>query len=614
MSEPIVIDLETEAIEARPKYPPKPVGVSILDGRECKYWAWGHPTKNNCTKEQARTRLAGAYRSGRPLLFHNAKFDMDCIEEHMGLKLPSWDRFDDTLFDLFLYNPHARSLSLKPAAKELLGMPPEERDAVNEWLLEHGFIKRLDQKDAGAYICKAPGDLVGEYAKGDVIRTKRLREKVHPLVLKAGMGEAYDRERRLLPVLLENEREGMRVDVRALRKDIKVYESSLKRVDLWLRDRLKDKGLNLDADADVAKALKKNRIVTEWTKTPTGRDSVSKKYLTPDKFRDPKVASALGYRNRLSTVLSMSMRPWLEQAENGNGYITTQWNQVRQAHGNDGFAGARTGRLSCSRFMNITKDFEDKDDGYVHPKFLRGLPRLPLVRRYVLPDEGESFGHRDYNQQELRILGHFEDGPLCQAYNEDPKLDIHTYVQQLIKEILGLDLHRRYVKNMNFGKVYGMGSGALAERLQCTVEEARRFFAAHSKALPGVRDLEQDIKWRAREGKPIRTWGGRLYYCEEPKLIRGRMWTFEYKLLNYLIQGSAADCTKEAVIRYAEAKKHGRFMVTVHDEINFSAPKKAMREEMKVLRDVMASVEFDVPMLSDGKVGESWGNLTKWED
>ena len=614
MESPITIDFETAAIEARPKYPPEPVGVSILDGRECKYWAWGHPTKNNCTKAQAKERLAGAYRSGRPLLFHNAKFDMEVAEKHFGLKLPPWDKFHDTLFDLFLHNPHAKSLSLKPAAAELLGMPPEERDAVNEWLCSHGIIKRPDQKDAGAYICKAPGDLVGEYAKGDVIRTEKLWRKVHPLVLKAGMGEAYDRERRLLPVLLENEREGMRVDVTPLRKDIKLYEAALARVDEWLRKRLKSPELNLDADADVAKVLEALDLVTEWELTPTGRKSVSKKFLTPDKFRDPKVASALGYRNRLTTVLSMSMRPWLEQAEAGNGYITTQWNSVRQSHGNDGFAGARTGRLSCSRFMNITKDFEDKDDGYVHPKFLRGLPRLPLVRRYILPDEGDAFGHRDYNQQELRILGHFEDGALCRAYNEDPKLDIHSYVQRLIKEILGLDLQRRYVKNMNFGKVYGMGSGALAERLGCTVEEARRFFAAHSKALPGVKDLENDIKWRAREGKPVRTWGGRLYYCEEPKLIKGRMWDFSYKLLNYIVQGSAADCTKEALIRYAGAKKRARFLVTVHDEINFSAPKKAMREEMRILKDVMSSIEFDVPMLSDGKAGPNWGSLTKWED
>jgi DNA polymerase I-like protein with 3'-5' exonuclease and polymerase domains len=146
------------------------------------------------------------------------------------------------------------------------------------------------------------------------------------------------------------------------------------------------------------------------------------------------------------------------------------------------------------------------------------------------------------------------------------------------------------------------------------VEEARFIKAAQRKAIPGLAELDAGIKAAARAGDPIRTWGGRLYYTEEPKMIDGRMRTFEYKLLNYLIQGSAADCTKEAVIRFDEARRESRFLVTVHDEINISAPAKAMKQEMQILREVMASVEFDAPMISDGKVGKSWGTLTKFKE
>jgi DNA polymerase I-like protein with 3'-5' exonuclease and polymerase domains len=85
--------------------------------------------------------------------------------------------------------------------------------------------------------------------------------------------------------------------------------------------------------------------------------------------------------------------------------------------------------------------------------------------------------------------------------------------------------------------------------------------------------------------------------------------TFEYKLLNYLIQGSAADCTKEAIIRYAGAKVDGRMLVTVHDEINISVPRKAAKAEVKRLREAMESVEFDVPMLTDTEYGPNWGDL-----
>ena len=103
-----------------------------------------------------------------------------------------------------------------------------------------------------------------------------------------------------------------------------------------------------------------------------------------------------------------------------------------------------------------------------------------------------------------------------------------------------------------------------------------------------------------------------MYYTEPPKVINKRLCSFEYKLLNYLIQGSAADCTKEAVIRYHDVKRDGRFLVTVYDEITNSAPKKAYKQEMQLMREVMGSIEFDIPMISDGKTGKSWGDLEKF--
>ena len=179
---------------------------------------------------------------------------------------------------------------------------------------------------------------------------------------------------------------------------------------------------------------------------------------------------------------------------------------------------------------------------------------------------------------------------------------------------MGLKLHRRLVKIINFAKVYGMGVSGLTEKLKCNEEQAREFVRAHKAALPDVQRLDQDIKWRARLGKPIRTWGGRLYYCEAPKPVHGFMRTFEYKLLNYLIQGSSADWTKRAIIRYAGMQKNGRFLVTVHDEINVSVPKKYLKSENDILRKAMEDMPLDVPMRSSAKAGPNWGALKKLED
>lgn len=614
---PITIDFETEAIERRPKYPPVPVGFSILPpgARKGTYHRWGHPTGNNTTKQAARAVLLDAWKSGQPLLFHNGKFDVDVAEEHMGCPRLPWERYHDTLYLLFLHDPHATSLSLKPAAERLLGMAPEERDAVADWLIDNKIIKKQSRSKAGAFICMAPGDIVAPYADGDVLRTRRLFDFLYPDIVKRGMGEAYDRERRLMPILLDNEKIGIRADERKLAQDLKHYEEATIIVDNWLRKRLKAKDMNVDSDAEVAEALERNNIITEWVQTPSGKNSVAKKNLTLDKFKDKRVAHALGYRNRLATCMGTFMRPWLEMAQQSGGMIYTNWNQVRQSHGNDGFAGARTGRMSSSpNFQNIPKSFEGKDDGYMHPSHLT-IPELPLMRQYILPDKGQVFCHRDYNQQELRILGHFEDDSLCAEYNAQPRMDIHTFVQEQIKEIYGLEISRSSTKILNFGMIYGMGLGKLAMGMKTTVDEAKKIKAAQLQAIPGLKTLAKSISQRGKDGLAIRTWGGREYYCEPPKIIDGRKQTFEYKLLNYLIQGSAADCTKEAVIRYHDEKKrNGRFLVTVHDEINLSVPKAHVKTEMALLRKVMQSVEFDVPMLSDGKTGTNWSTLKAFKE
>ena len=343
-------DFETLAISG-PGQPPKPVGVAIMkDGRRPRYYAWGHPTGNNCTMEEAGRVLKDIW--GGPLLFHNAAFDLSVAEKWFGLPVPTG--IHDTMFQLYLIDPHADTISLKPAAEKHLGMPPEEQDAVRDWLIDHGVVRK-GQKDWGAYISQAPGGLVGTYACGDVLRTRGLHKKLFP-TLDLRMREAYYREIRLLPILMANEREGMRLNTHRLGGDVMLYEAALKVADQAIRKALKAKDLNIDATADVAKALKDAGIVTAFKKTPTGRDSTAKGNLTEDMFTDPEVYRLLGYRGRLETVLANSMRPWLAAAD-GRGYIHTSWNQVRSTD-TGGAKGTRTGRLSCSRFMNISKGWD----------------------------------------------------------------------------------------------------------------------------------------------------------------------------------------------------------------------------------------------------------------
>src|SRR5690242_3705174 len=195
------------------------------------------------------------------------------------------------------------------------------------------------------------------------------------------------------------------------------------------------------------------------------------------------------------------------------------------------------------------------------------------------------------------------------------KLRFLTLVRSLIHRVVGLYLKERTkVKNLNFGDIYGLGVPGLVRKLRCTAEEARTLKEAKRKAMPDVEQLKRAIKVLARDGKPIVTLGGREHFPEEPTIRHGRMQKFIYKLLNYLIQGSAADMTKEAVIRYHEhPRRRGRLHVTANVELNIRLPRKpkAAREELAVLGEAMQSFKLDVPLVSDAKLGRSWGELRK---
>lgn len=519
------------------------------------------------------------------------------------------------MFLLFLADPHSPNLKLKPASERILGMPPDEQDEVRDWLIAHKFIPK-NAKEFGHLIYKVPGDVVGKYANGDTIRTRKLFDKLYPEILARGMGGAYDRERRLLPILLRNERQGVPVNLELMRSDDLKYAKAQVTIDDWLRKALKvGPSFNLDSDDQLADQLVLCGKADEdlFNLTATGKRSTAKDSLI-GAVTDKKLLSALQYRSRLATAYGTFLHPWYLEAEACGGIVHPSWNQVRQAGHGSGTAGARTGRLSASRFMNVPKEFKELETGanaYSFPSFIKGLPDLPFMRLYMQPFKGHDWCKRDYCQQELRVLAHFGDGELMEQFRLDPKLDVHTLAARLITDQFGIQVTRSSTKTIGFGLLYGMGIGSLAERLGTDVKQATKIKNAYLGIFPELEDLQDDLKNLAKTNQPLHTWGGREYYVEPSKFMkeRNRVVSFEYKLLNYLIQGSSADCTKEAIIRYNEVRKDGLFLLTVHDEINISVPKKARKSEMKILFDAMKSVEFDVPMLSDGSFGPNWGTL-----
>ena len=595
------IDFETLPIEARPDFPPKPVCVSIKELGKAPRFYHG---------EQAmKAALAPILEGKRELLFHNAAFDVSVMVEKLGLPMPRWERIHDTMFLLFLEDPYA-NYALKPAAEAYLGIGEEDQQELEHWIRSH-VPEARNKKLWGKWIGYAPEPLLRKRAHGDTIRTEKLYQLLRPNVEARGMQEAYYRERRLLPMLLDNSRRGVNVNRKAIQDSTAQMEDAIVKVDNLIRKVLKAPGLNPGSPAELIKAIDRVGLGGNWLKTPGGKDSAAKNSLLQG-VRDPKLLAILQYRGKVETALTTFLRNWCEVLGTTGTKLYTQWNQVK----GEG-AGAATGRKSSKpNFQNIPKLLKADD------LLELGLPPIVRFKPFFYPDAGELWLRRDFSQQELRILAHMEGGALLQLYLSNPRIDLHQYAADALKDydlmrpevqikVNRYDDPRGIAKMIAFSLLYGMGNGELAYRLGVSEAEAKRVRKAYLDLWPGLEKLQKTLKLRARFDQPITTWGGREYYVQPPKVIEGRLRSFDYKLLNYLIQGSAADCTKEALCRLWEAGLPGRLLLDVHDEISWSIPKKQAREVAMEIGRIMMSVEFDVPMLSDAEVGPCWGDLKK---
>lgn len=649
LSRIVVADWETHPIYPRPEYPPKPVGLAIWTLKQKPFYhAFGHPTENNSSLEEAKRHLVGLIREGYVVVWHHAGFDLDVAETHAGIKWPA--EHHDTLILAFLNDPRARTFSLKPQAELHLGEPPTEQNALYDYVMEQVALKNpvfqgkhdlskpnawATRKSAGAYIAYCPGKLVGSYACGDVTRTGRLFKFFAKAVLSdPRQREAYDRERKFTRVLIKMERRGIPVATRALQRDIPIYRRRLKGIERRLMDRLKvAKSKREDftwSGENFANQLERAGVIKEWILTEKEGRSTSVDSLR-EVGVDSKLVDELEVRAQIATCLGTFMENWVAQGEKHEDRFYARFNQVRQDyHGGGKLIGTETGRLSMTpNLQNATRG--DKDE------------RVPVVRSYIVPGRmlngkkyrtGEiSINKRDYKQQELKILAH-EEGrfadenpqlilPHTKAdtfwarYSKNPDMDAHNVVREMIHTIVQMLLERRYVKDLNFGLIYGMGVPKLALKIEKDIREARILYNAHMKALPIVKKFKEWLRDQSREDKPIYTWGGRKYFTEKPKMIGNRWMDFWYKLLNIIVQGGAADSTKRAMLRYHEMGYDDQWplILQVHDELlTLSLEKDHLRAHRALNKAMLDMPELTLPMLSDGFFStRSWADTKKHE-
>ena len=600
--EPIFLDFETEGIEARPKYPPVPVGLAIYDPEgEIRdgYYAFGHLHDNNSTKDEVHEILKAIFSSTRSICFHNASFDLDVINVHFRLDTPSADRVNDTLILAFLHDPHTRSLSLKDLVVTWGIAQPDERDELKAWVIENVPEAKKKKSTWGAYICRGPVELVGRYAMADVRLTSQLYDFLALKVLPAQL-VPYRREIELIPMLLENSSLGIRVDVEGLDKAKLQAEIDIALCNDWVRALLGSPELNVDSDQQLVECIyqsehwDKNKA---WPATDKGQLQATKEAFD-EMLTNLELRDVLRFRANLSTCLSTFIEPWLH-ASRSTGRIYTNWNSVRGERG-----GTRTGRLSS------TPNFQNAPVRYPVVTLPKDLPvaTLPLIRSFILPDEGHKLIACDFNAQELRIFAHFEGGNLMKQYQADARADLHTYAATMMTEASGRPVSRTYSKGVSFAILYGAGPGKISDMLGVDMNMARTLMNAYATAVaPGLKVMQATMRTRYKLGEPLKTIGGRLVKMEPPKVIDGRIREFDYKGVNLLIQGSAADQAKAAMLLYQKTRKDSRLLLSVHDELVISAPIDALEREAACLVNAMCNaLTMDVPMISDYKIGNNY--------
>ena len=447
---------------------------------------------------------------------------------------------------------------------------------------------------------KLPAMYVGDYAEQDAALTLKLWHHLKTLIKKEEVESIFNIETELLPILIDLTFQGIRFD----RPKCEQLIDEFKRKELEHIQQIKSlSGEKVDiwAAASIAKAFDKMGL--SYPKTTTGLPSFTKTFLDS---HDHPAAKLVTEAREFNKTHGTFLEPYLRHSA-VDGRIHPHINQMRSEDG-----GTVTGRLS----MN-------------NPN-LQQVPARheiigPLVRSLFLPEEGQLWAASDFSSQEPRLLVHYATllglpgaERMAEAYRSDPNTDFH----QMVADMAGIK--RKAAKTIGLGLMYGMGKQKLANSLDLPLDEAAELIGTFHSKVPFLRGTIDSVMRRIEHpasGGSIRTLLGRK--CRFPlwepieyginKALPREQAAIEYgprikramtyKGLNRLIQGSAADQTKVAMI--ALHKAGFRLLLQVHDEIAISVD--GRNDADHASRIMQEAITLEVPSRVDVEIGPSWG-------
>jgi DNA polymerase I-like protein with 3'-5' exonuclease and polymerase domains len=590
----IAIDLETKD----PNIKTKGAGWATFDGHivgfavaafdQQWYFPIHHDAGGNMDSAITTAWMQEVLKTPAKKIFHNASYDVGWLLVN-GFEING--PIVDTMVAAALINENRFSFSLNACAKDYLGEIKNET-FLNEKAKEWGIDPKAD-------LWKLPAGYVGFYAEQDAALTLKLWQRFKTEITKQSINDVWDMEMELLPILIETRRRGIRVDedkAASLKKEFvarektilnKIKEQTTMSVDIW-------------AARSVAQVF--DRIGVDYPRTAkTDEPSFTQNWLVNCNNPIAQLIRQAREINKFHSTFIDSIQRYVHK-----GRIHSEINQLRSDQG-----GTVSGRLSYSnpnlqQIPARNKEFGDK------------------IRSLFLPEEGKQWGSFDYSQQEPRLVAHYaasvnEDfagaDDFIEAYKNEAA-DFH----QIVADMAGIS--RTHAKTINLGLFYGMGKAKLARELGISKDNAENLLQKYHTRVPFVKRLAEAVTSSASKYGFIRTIRGRkcrfdmwepstfgmnkAMQYEEAKAIYGNniRRAFTYKALNRLIQGSAADQTKQAMINcYKQGFKP---LLQIHDELCFSINDE---NDIKGVKEVMENAieNLKVPFKVDVALGKSWG-------
>jgi len=599
----IAIDVETRDPNLKkngPGWPTKDgevIGYAVaVDGWSC-YLPTRHLGGGNLDEKIVNKWLKKVFECPADKVMHNAQYDLGWIRA-MGFQMNG--RVIDTMLVAALLDENRFSYSLNALCYDLLNKTKSEK-GLTAAAREFGI-------DPKAEMWKMPAMYVGPYAEADAELTLELWSYLSIQLSREDLWPIANLELELLPCLVDMTWRGVRVDTNRVER---TRDALLKREKSVMQEIKRVAGTDVEIWAAQSLSKAFDKLDINYPQTEKGAPSFTKLFLSEHPHPLAKLVVEARNLNKTSGTFINSIMKHCRTDGRIHGHI----NQIRSDDG-----GTVSGRISMSNPNLQQIPARDPELG-------------PMIRSLFLPEEGEQWAAIDFSQQEPRILVHYAhvygrnrgvplDGAadFVKAYNEDPSTDFHTIVAEMA------NIPRKQAKTINLGMMYGMGVNKLSEQLDIPVEDAKGLVHQYHERVPFVKGLMRGVMNRLNEkssGGSLRSLAGRKARFElwEPdtfamnkalpykeavdaygpttRLKRA----FTYKAMNRLIQASAADMTKQAMVNLYKA---GHIpMVQIHDEIAMSV--KTLDEAQEIARIMETAIPLEVPSKCDVEIGPSWG-------